>query len=279
MADRLTNVTPEELFEKNIVYHRGCYSETANVEKLERAKRRYSDSVEYGDSSVVKIKAGRASMSLFPNFQKETLTTRSMSSFFGKALCIICQCPGGVLNCVEFKATGHNMLDVSSKLPDKTFFLRLNSISREEDAVDNDVIYHNLCWAKAKKKAVPKQKPAENYIKTLSNVEILNHIENSLVDNSIEFLDMNKLNEVYKKIFAENGENPGKISSNYKKQLKELVEENLPKICFVPSNQKNEPENLTTKLTQAEAVKLYETELSDALDGRLLSKLAKKIIG
>ena len=279
MADRLTNVTPEELFEKNIVYHRGCYSETANVEKLERAKRRYSDSVEYGDSSVVKIKAGRESMSSFPNFQKETLTTRSMSSFFGKALCIICQCPGGVLNCVEFKATGHNMLDVSSKLPGKTFFCRLKSISIAENVVTNDVIYHNLCWAKAKKKAVPKQKPTENYIKTLSNVEILNHIENSLVDNSIEFLDMNKLNEVYKKIFAENGENPGKISSNYKKQLKELVEENLPKICFVPSNQKNEPEKLTTKLTQAEAVKLYEKELSDALDGRLLSKLAKKIIG
>ena len=279
MADRLTNVTPEELFEKNIVYHRGCYSETANVEKLERAKRRYSDSVEYGDSSVVKIKAGRASMSSFPNFQKETLTTRTMSSFFGKALCIICQCPGGVLNCVEFKATGHNMLDVSSKLPGKTFFCRLKSISIAENVVTNDVIYHNLCWAKAKKKAVPKQKPTENYIKTLSNVEILNHIENSLIDNSIEFLDMNKLNEVYKKIFAENGENPGKISSNYKKQLKELVEENLPKICFVPSNQKNEPEKLTTKLTQAEAVKLYEKELSDALDGRLLSKLAKKIIG
>ena len=155
-------------------------------------------------------------MTSFPNVQEETLTTRSTSSFFDKALCIICQCPGGVLNRVEFKATGHNMLDVSSKLPDKTFFLRLNSISREEDAVDNDVIYHNLCWAKAKKKAVPKQKPTENYIKTLSNVEILNHIEKSLVDNSTEFLDMNKLNAVYKKMFAENGENPDNISSNYK---------------------------------------------------------------
>ena len=67
------------------------------------------------------------------------------------------------------------------------------------------------------------------------------------------------------------------ISSNYKKQLKELIEENLSEICFVPSNQRNKPEKLTTKLTQAEAVKLYEEELSDALDGRLLSKLAKKI--
>ena len=168
------------------------------------------------------------------------------------------------------------MLDVSSKLPDKAFFRRLNSISIEEHAVDNDVIYHNLCWAKAKKKAVPKQKPTENYIKTLSNVEILNHIENSLVDNSIEFLDMNKLNEVYKKMLAENGQNHDNISSNYKKQLKELVEENLPEICFVPSNQKNKPEKLTTKLTQAETAKLYEEEVSDARDGRLLSKLAKK---
>ena len=63
----------------------------------------------------------------------------------------------------------------------------------------------------------------------------------------------------------------------HKKQLKELVEENLPKICFVPNNQKNKPGKLTIKLMQAEAVKLYEEDLSDALDGRLLSKLAKKI--
>ena len=88
---------------------------------------------------------------------------------------------------------------------------------------------------------------------------------------------MNKPNEVYRKILAENGENPDNISSNCKKQLQEVVEENLPEICFVPSNQRSKPEKLTTKLTQADAVKLYEEELSDALDGRLLSKSAKKI--
>ena len=141
----------------------------------------------------------------------------------------------------------------------------------------SDAIYHNLCWAKARRKAVPKQKAVENYVKTLSNVEILNRIENSLVDNSTKLLDMNKLNEVYKKVLAKNGENPDNISSKYKKQLKELVEENLPEICFVPSNQENKPEKFTTKLTQAEAAKLYKEELSDAIDGRLLSKLAKKV--
>ena len=113
--------------------------------KLERAKKHYSDSVEYGDSSVVKRKVGRLSMSSFPNVQEETLNTRSTSSFFDKAMCFIFQCLGGLLNRVEFKATGHNMFDVSSKLPDKTFFRCLNSISKAEDAVANDVIYHNLC--------------------------------------------------------------------------------------------------------------------------------------
>ena len=125
LAERLTNVTSEKLFEKNIVYHRDCYSEIANVEKLERVKKRYSDSVE--------------------SDQRVLVTTRSTSSFFDKALCIICQCPGGILNRVKFNPTRHNTLDVSSKLLDKTFFCPLNSTSIAEDAVANDVIYHNLC--------------------------------------------------------------------------------------------------------------------------------------
>ena len=58
MTDRLANVTLEELFEKSILHHRDCYSEIGNMEKFERTKQRYSDSVEYGDSSVVKRKAG-----------------------------------------------------------------------------------------------------------------------------------------------------------------------------------------------------------------------------
>ena len=65
---------------------------------------------------------------------------------------------------------------------------------------------------------------------------MLNHIENSSADYSCEILYMSKLNEVYKKILTENGENNDNISSNYKKQLKELVEENFPLISFVPSN-------------------------------------------
>ena len=87
------------------------YKDSAVTNLAERAKKRYSDSIEYGDSSVVKRKAGRPSMISFPNIQEETLTTRSKSSFFDKALCTVCQCPGGVLNRVE--ATGDNLFHLN----------------------------------------------------------------------------------------------------------------------------------------------------------------------
>ena len=77
-------------------------------------------------------------------------------------------------------------------------------------------------------------------------------------------------------MMAKNEENSDNISSNYKNPLKEHVEK-LPEICFVPSNQENKPEKLTTKLTQTKAVKLHEEELIDALESRLLSNLAQKI--
>ena len=104
MSERLTNVTPEEQFEKNIVYHRDCYSETTNLEKLERAKKALLRFSRIWGFIRAKRKTGRLSISLFPNVQEETVTTRSMSSFFDKALYIICQCPGGVIDRVQFKA-------------------------------------------------------------------------------------------------------------------------------------------------------------------------------
>ena len=39
------------------------------------------------------------------------------------------------------------MLEVSRKLQDKEFFRRLNEITKTENAVANDVVYHNRYWA------------------------------------------------------------------------------------------------------------------------------------
>ena len=119
------------------------------------------------------------------------------------------------------KATGRNMLVVAEKLDDKSIFIHLNTISKADDAIANDLIYHNLCWAKTKKKELPKSKPVETYSKNLADIELLNFIKNRIFQNPDTVLNMNYVNSTYPAILIENSANPEDLSVNYKKQLKE----------------------------------------------------------
>ena len=68
------------------------------------------------------------------------------------------------------------MLKVSEKLPDKRLFRRLNSFGFAKDAVANDVLYHNLCWALIKQKALNKREKIEDYSTILADIEIIRFI-------------------------------------------------------------------------------------------------------
>ena len=76
-----------------------------------------------------------------------------------------------------FDSTGKNMLPVSKKLEDISFFHLLNYISHAEDAVANDVLYHHLCWNSAKCQTEPKSYPIDKAIETTSDIELLNFME------------------------------------------------------------------------------------------------------
>ena len=138
--ERTLNCTAQELFNNKVRYHKSCYSSFTNAEKVERAKKRYRESIESGQCSIVQRKAGRPSLN--PNKIKdngEALTTRSKTAHYDKMLCIICQKKGGKLHLVQTKETGSLMLTVSEILLDKSFFRRLNNITSASDAVANDV--------------------------------------------------------------------------------------------------------------------------------------------
>ena len=82
--------------------------------------------------------------------------TRSKSEKFDKNLCIIYQITTERnLTRAEREDTGKHMLVVLENLSDKSFFRRLNSIPKADDAVANDVVYHDTCWIKAKREAAP----------------------------------------------------------------------------------------------------------------------------
>ena len=192
-VERTVNSTPLELFTKKVKYHRMCYSSYANVSKVERAKKRYHAAIEAGDPSL-RPKKGRPSLDENP--ANEGRRTRSTSEPYIKSNCVICQKANGKgkLHKVETKETGDLMLSVASKLYDKSFFRRLNTISTASDVIANDVLYHNLCWANAKKRTKEKVVgEPENHRKTLSEIELIKFVEAHLNYPSLPILDMNKV--------------------------------------------------------------------------------------
>ena len=273
---RTENLTPKELLDNNAKYHESCYSSFANTVKLQRAKKRYNESIDTGESSIVKRKPGRPSTAKTEE-PLEGLTIRSKSEHYDKKLCIICQKVGGKIHNVQFIETGKKMLEVSEKLNDKGFFRRLNTISSSSDAVANDVVYHNACWADAKQNARPKNKEGFNFARTLSDMELINFVEKELMQqDSDRILDMNMVNSMYIKILSENSYVVDD-GLNYKKYLKELIESRIPDVTFVKNMQKNKPERLMTSLGQSEAVEAYADIEAGENDIKALWRLAKRI--
>ena len=93
-VERTTDKTAKELYESKVCYyHESCYSNLAYVGKLERAKKRYADSINSGESSVIKRMAGRPSLNILKEPAVEPLTTRSNSKLYDRSCFIICQNP------------------------------------------------------------------------------------------------------------------------------------------------------------------------------------------
>ena len=90
-VERTRDLNPEDLLAKDTSYHKSCYADIANTTKIEREKKLYHDSIENGQPSVVKRKAGRPSSSTTQMEKDEPLTTRSKVDIFDRKLCIICQ--------------------------------------------------------------------------------------------------------------------------------------------------------------------------------------------
>ena len=168
------------------------------------------------------------------------------------------------------------MLVVSEKLPYKSFFRRLNSIPKTYDAVANDVVDHDTCWIKAEREAAPKTVVAENFVKALSDIELLNHIELRFSTKPQEMIEINEINRIYKSILLENGIENEDLSENYKKHLKKLLKNNLKDLVFVQSMQRNQPENVMMDKTHVQAVSSFNPNESDMKSLWEISKQIRK---
>ena len=74
------------------------------------------------------------------------------------------------------------------------------------DAIANDVLYHNHCWATVKKKAEAPRKAVyrnKEIIHTVSEIELINLIESELNDPSHKILDINSVANKEKKTWLD----------------------------------------------------------------------------
>ena len=112
-------------------------------------------------------------------------------------------------------------------------------------------MYHNLCWADAKKEASTKSKRPVNYSCRLTNIEITDFVESYLNYSSERVLDMNKTDEIYKGMLTENGTTTNKLNATYKKYVEDLICEYIENFVYVKHNPKIKAKQLTEDTTQS----------------------------
>ena len=146
----------------------------------------------------------------------------------------------------------------------------MNTIIKTDDAIANDVIYHNLCRAKAKKKALPKSKPFESHSKLLLilNFSTSSKIEYSRYCAGYELYCTGYVNSTCPALLIENGANPEDLSVNYKKQLKKLIRKNISDIFFINNTRRNEPEQLVASETEKQILRKHTDEIANEGDIR-----------
>ena len=92
---------------------------------------------------------------------------------------------------------------------------------------------------KAKREAQPKPIKVENFVETLSDIELVNCLESTFLLQKDYVTTMNDVDKIYKKILLGNGVKENELSSPCKKCLKKLVLENLPNLVIVKSTTKS----------------------------------------
>ena len=122
-------------------------------------------------------------------------------------------------------------------------------------------------------KVRPRQEKDDSISHTLSEIEVLNFVQTQLKDPDEPYLDINMVNEIYKEMLPENGEQHQNIARDYKKKLKDLLLEFIPEAIFVKQKEKNNPKQIITKVAQSEAATTFNDSKLVAEDFQTMWKI------
>ena len=85
------------------------------------------------------------------------------------------------------------------------------------------------------------------------------------------------MNEIYKKMSLDNGEQRENIARNYKQKLKTLLLKFIPEVIFFNQRQKKKLEQIITKVAESEAVGTFNDSILVGEDFQTMWKSQKCI--
>lgn len=256
---RLNAQNIEHLQRNQVSYHSECYKSVTNTSKIKRLK----DKIVSVDHSSNILDQSLPIFSTPTPVSTEKKLLRSESREYNKNICIICHEEGGKLHKVEFKETGQRMLKISKSLPEKGFFIRMNSIP-SADAIANDVQYHLKCWVNAQR-SIPKSSEEQekregvnDVRRVIADIEIIDIVKSNL-ENKNELLDLKNINKTYNNLIGVNQNE----EINYKRYLKSLLSEHIPDVIFSRPPSRRQSERICSKTYQQKAIHEYDNVPDD----------------
>ena len=180
LFDIFGTITAPEFIEKHFIYHRECYNRLTNIKTIEQVVKWYGAAIQ----------------------------TPSLN--------VISRTPGRPLSNQSNKLTEEVQLTPNRR----SFYLRLNAIPNAADA--RYVRYHWKCWVKMQRLIDPKKNLQEldDFKQVACDTEIISFIKHQFSNPAGLIMDMNTMNESYKKKLKEFEVEECKIKNNNKPYIK-----------------------------------------------------------
>ena len=257
---RLKDVSQDELILQKAAWHRSCYQDAVHAGKCERARKRYENKLDT-TMSTQSTTAGTSSGTF-------GLFTRSKSLPYDNALCFFCGNQETIrhkLHKVRTDKAGSNLHAAINKSNDDKLRVKLSTAINPADAHAIDVQYHNDCWTTHVTNVLRisiESPTVDGNDELAANIEFISLLKEDLHDGLI--LNMNDLHIAYTNIGSKNGVAQPECS---RKNLKDLIINEIPDVEFHKSKKRNEPELVSVKNVRDSAV-------NDALDKQERDKMA-----
>ena len=256
LNDHLCSLSESE--RKLVHYHSECRKPIVNKTTMERLRGKRDRS----DSTACAVRGpGRPSTSIDSSRLKRTKSI-PMAEVCLFSTCSFCPNDNTEpLHRVFSDNMGANFLEIKLNTNDDHVRTCLSDLEDPGDASAREKYYHRNCLRYAQRTIAPVEYSNVELIRSVCDALLINSVENTLVEDDAS-LNMAQVKDAYLSILSRYQVKINE-TENYRKHLKKLISNRLPRVQFVKSLRKNEPEKIVLPTAVSKAMDLRSALLYD----------------